>query len=236
MTNSPRATQIDDPPSEPSIGPVQGDQNAQGKHLQEVQGEAPLLADILAEARAVLAQQGPDSPPQKRVETGPIREAAKSVRAIPTFMDTEKTPEEVSGPALLTPDPLEVILSPVHVESGLPRSFPGEKGLCSEERMALIEPMADFESYDPETGRQPKRSIPWLLGLMVVPHWCGPWRRRALNIAAITLACWVPVTWGYAVFMPSPESPRVVTANLHVDPLLGPLSVAEAEPTVSLAE
>ena len=236
MRDSPRATQIDDPSSGPSFGPVQSAENAQSKHLQEVQGEASFLADILAEARAVLAHQGPESSPQKSVEQGPIREAAQSVRAIPTFVDPENAPEEVSGPALLTPDPLEVILAPVQPEPGIPRSFPGDKGLCSEERMALIEPMADFESYDPQTGLQPERRIPWLLGLLAVPHWCGPWHRRALNIAAITLACWVPVAWGYAVFMPSLESPREVTANLHVDPLLGPLWVGEAEPAIPLAE
>jgi hypothetical protein len=233
MSDSPRVTQIKEGSPEPHPEP----KDAQGKHRQEVQDDASLLADVLAEARQVLADEKSANGGQQTTDGRPIRQAAQNVRAIPTYVEpelSENTDLVNFSPATEANIDADARSMGFHLDEPLPLepaptdTLREAAGLCSDERRALIEPIADFDAFERAPGPSEVTRLPWPIELFALPRRLSTNQRRVLDIAAITIACWVPVVWGIAVFMPPAESAREATAAIQVAPLVGPeIVVAE---------
>lgn len=235
MSDSPRATQI----NEGSPGPHPEPKDAQDKHRQEVHDDASLLADVLAEARQVLADEKSANSGRQTADGGPIRQAAQNVMAIPTYVEPELSEDAElasSSPATEANVDAEVEARSMgfHRDDPLPlEPTPRDTlreagGLCSDERRALIEPIADFDAFENAPGSAEATKLPWPIELFALPRRLSRNQRRVFDIAAITIACWVPVVWGIAVFMPPAEPAREATASIQVAPLASPeIVVAE---------
>lgn len=214
MSDSPRATQIEnDPSEEPSDL-----SKAQDKRWQQVQENASLISDVLQEAREVLGDEPSPKTRSGALEGRPIRKAAQSVKAIPTFIEPE-IPE--ASPSQIAPTVDDPQAAEVHLEEPLPLEPAPEKkahepeGLCSEEREALIGRISDFDAFEHAPDPLQQQRLPWPIELLAVPRRFSPRQRRALNITAITLACWVPVVWGIVMFMPAAEHASTTAAALQ---------------------
>ena len=234
MSDSPRETQNQNARGEaPNFA-----EGAQASQSQGVQRAPSILAEVLADAREVLSQE--EEPPSTRqvADSGPIRQSAQSVQAIPTFLEPEAVAKESVPQERRTIDPEpEAAISTKAIHEPAPLNQGNaedpifeELGLCTEERRQLIEPIDDFNGYDPDTGLAWSRGAPRILNVLAIPQWCGAWQRRSLSVAAILLACAAPVAWAVVMAMPPAESPRTATASLQLESLPGPLSIVEIDP------
>lgn len=152
----------------------QGTENAQLQPDQPLGKRETLLKEVLAEARHVLGERSPSETPST-----PLRAVAQAVTEAPLESVVVAEPlEEI--PAEPAPR-VEVFQEPLaEVE---PR--------C--ERVERVEPAAECIDLPASPLREARSFSLFALPPSLSPRW-----RRVVNVAAITLALWVPIAWAIA--------------------------------------
>ena len=153
-----------------------GSENAQDATQQEVPNHQSLVSDVLEETRQFLGE-----PACVEQFSGPIRSVAQAVTEAPPEVKTV-TIEPVELEPMETP-PQQVEEQPFEVQPEVVEEEP-----IAVETMLNEEPLAvAFREEATFSWRAFPRNL--------TPRW-----QLILNVAAITLAIWVPIAWAIAIF------------------------------------
>ena len=165
-------------PPQPRTG--QGTENAQDLPNQGLGMRSLLVEEVLAEARSVLGEHATVESP-----SAPLRAVAQAV----TEAVTEATP---------TPTPIPVAEPLEDVPSPPPRRVEVIDELEPEVEQEG-EPVESNDATPPHEEAPPvlMRERP-LFSLLAFPSSLSPRWRHVVNVAAITLAIWVPIAWAIA--------------------------------------
>ena len=167
-------------PPQPRTG--QGTENAQDPPNKRLGRRSLLVEEVLAEARSVLGEHATVEPP-----SAPLRAVAQAVTEAVTGAVTEATPTPIP-----VAEPLEDVPPPP---------------LRRVEVIDELEPEVEQEGEPVESNdaSPPYEEAPPVLmrerpsfSLLAFPSSLSPRWRHVVNVAAITLAIWVPIAWAIA--------------------------------------
>lgn len=148
----------------------------------------------------------------------PLRETAASVASdispgldpkLSELMKMEELSSEAAEDSVETASaPVPVLEEPEPEPLEEPEAFDADLPLIEEDQ---VDPMVNTEPEPVLQEEVKEDKAGGLSALLAAPrNWLPQKHRHLMDVAAISLACWVPMAWGFVIFSPpTGESPRI---------------------------